>query len=52
MLDERIKPCYTRKLLAITPISMKNCLKRVLALTYEEEPPYDYILECLQASFE
>jgi len=47
MLNERTKACYTRQLVAITPKSMRNCVKRVLGLGYEEEPPYDYILECL-----
>ena len=33
------------------PESLKKCLKRVMCLRFDEDPPYDFILECLYESF-
>ena len=30
------------------PKNIQNCLKKVICLRYDEEPPYDWILQCLE----
>jgi len=34
------------------PIDLNECLKKILCLKFNEEPPYDYILYCLNLCFE
>ena len=34
------------------PQSLQVCLKKVATVRFDQEPPYDYILNCLQGCFE
>jgi DNA topoisomerase VI subunit B len=44
-LRERQKLEYTKELFNIVPKPLKNMVKSILTLEFEEEPPYDYIIE-------
>ena len=50
-LQERFKTTLVRKLFKMVPPDLVGCLKKVLCLRYDEEPPYDYLLACLESSF-
>ena len=52
MLRKRLQKNYTRQLFTMVPKEFQDCLKKVLMLNFDEEPPYDYILNCLQRCFE
>ena len=49
---ERMKKQYSLQLFKMVPKDMHDCLKQVLCLKFEMEPPYDYILHCLNLCFE
>ena len=49
---ERLKPAYTMQFMQMVPPELQECAKRLLCLQFDEEPPYDYFIECLQQSFE
>ena len=51
-LAERLKKKYTRQLFKMIPSEMCDCLKKVFMMGFDEEPPYDEILKCLQTCFE
>eukprot|EP00353_Schmidingerella_taraikaensis_P010003 CAMPEP_0185569004 /NCGR_PEP_ID=MMETSP0434-20130131/1771_1 /TAXON_ID=626734 ORGANISM="Favella taraikaensis, Strain Fe Narragansett Bay" /NCGR_SAMPLE_ID=MMETSP0434 /ASSEMBLY_ACC=CAM_ASM_000379 /LENGTH=396 /DNA_ID=CAMNT_0028183663 /DNA_START=258 /DNA_END=1450 /DNA_ORIENTATION=+ len=51
-LRERLKKKYSVRLLQMVPAHLQPICKRVLCLNFEEEPPYDAILKCLQECFE
>ena len=51
-LAERLKKTYTRQLFKMIPNEMRDCLKKVFMMRFDEEPPYDEILKCLQTCFE
>ena len=51
LLRERLQKKYTYKLFEMVPSDLKDCLKKVLTLSFNEKPPYDYIIECLKRSF-
>ena len=36
----------------MTPIELKDCVRRNLRLKFKEEPPYDDILNCLNRCYE
>ena len=44
-LKERQKLEYTKDLFSIVPKPLKNMVKSILTLDFEEEPPYNYIIE-------
>jgi hypothetical protein len=48
-LRERQKLEYTKELFKIVPKPLKNMVKSILTLEFEEEPPYSYIIEKLKA---
>ena len=50
-LLERLQKKYTRKLFQMIPNDLYDCLKKVLCLKFDQEPPYDYILKNLQNCF-
>ena len=51
-LRERLKKQFSRQLFKMIPIDLHECLKKILCLKFNEEPPYDYILYCLNLCFE
>ena len=51
-LQKRMQKTYTRQLFTMIPQDLHTCLKRVLMLQFDEEPPYDDILNTLQSFFE
>ena len=51
-LQKRLQKTYTRQLFSMIPQDLNMCLKRVLMLAFDQEPPYDYILSSLQHCFE
>lgn len=51
-LLERLKKKYTLELFKTLPQDLHNCLKRVLCLKFDGEPPYDHILQCLDLCYE
>ena len=36
----------------MTPPALQECMRRVMTLQFKEEPPYDYIMDCLWSSLE
>ena len=44
-LKERQKLEYTKALFDMVPKSLRSMIKKVLTLTFEEEPPYEMIIE-------
>ena len=46
-LKERQKIEYTKALFDIVPKSLRTIIKNVLTLTFDEEPPYDKIIDKL-----
>ena len=50
-LRERLQKKYTYKLFTMVPPELKKCLKRILTLTFDERPPYEYIIQSLMACF-
>ena len=51
-LQKRLQKTYTRQLFSMVPRDLHNCLKKVLMLAFDQEPPYDYILDQLQKCFD
>ena len=51
-LFERLKRKYTEQLIKMLPKDMHDCLRQVLQLGFETEPPYEYVLCCLNLCFE
>ena len=45
MLIERQKFVYTEELFDIVPKPLKGIVKKILMLSFDEEPPYDLIIE-------
>ena len=46
-LRHRLKRYYSRELFTKIPENLQVCLKRVMCIKFNEEPPYDQILQCL-----
>ena len=34
------------------PLDLQKCLQKVMNIKFDQEPPYEYILDCLQICFE
>ena len=47
-LRERLEIKYTKEVFKLAPKSLREILKRVLTLQFDEEPPYDEIIEKLK----
>jgi casein kinase 1 len=47
LLKERLDLKYTRKLFSKIPSELTDCLKKVLTLTFDEAPNYQYFKETL-----
>ena len=47
LLKERLDLKYTRKLFNLVPAELTDCLKKVLTLTFDEAPNYNYYRESL-----
>ena len=43
-LRERLEVKYTKEVFKIIPKDLREMFRRVFTLTFEEEPPYDYIM--------
>ena len=50
-MRERLRKKYSTELVSMIPESLKKCLKRVMCLRFDEDPPYDFILESLYDCF-
>ena len=46
-LQHRMNKTYTHQLFDIVPVEMRLCLMKTLCLKFDQEPPYDLILESL-----
>jgi hypothetical protein len=46
-LRERLEIKYTKEVFRITEKPLRDMLKKVLTLQFDEEPPYDWIIEKL-----
>jgi hypothetical protein len=44
-LRERLDLQYTKEVFKLIPRSLREMLKNILTLQFEEEPPYDTIIE-------
>ena len=44
MLNERLSIKYTKDIFKLVPKNLRNIFKRVFTLQFEEEPPYDVII--------
>lgn len=49
MLKERLDFKFTRKLFALIPHGLSDCLKKVLTLNFDETPDYNYYRETIKA---
>jgi hypothetical protein len=47
-LTERLDLKYTKETFKMVPKSLRDMLKKVLTLQYDERPPYDWIKDLLQ----
>ena len=47
LLKDRLDLKYTRKLFNFVPAALTDCLKKVLTLTFDEAPNYNYYRESL-----
>ena len=52
LLLERTREKYIQQLYKMCPVELLECLSMVLNMSYEQEPPYDDILRCLQSCFD
>jgi hypothetical protein len=48
-LLERLDLKYTKEVFKLIPRSLRDMLKKILTLQFEEEPQYDVIIEKLQS---
>lgn len=46
-LQHRMNKTYTHQLFDMVPVEMRLCLMKTLCLKFDQEPPYDLILESL-----
>ena len=49
---ERMKKCYTAKLVQKVPQDLKMIVKKTLCLGFKDEPPYAELLRCLENCFQ
>ena len=47
-LEERLNFQYTQELFEMVPKSLRSTIKKVLMLDFEDEPPYDVIIDKLK----
>jgi len=47
-LKERLNSKYTKDLLTMIPKSLRGVCKRVFTLKFDEEPPYDILINCIK----
>lgn len=47
-LRERLELKYTKEVFRLIPRDLRDMFKRVFTLTFEEEPPYDYIINSIK----
>ena len=49
LLSERLNLQYTKSLFRMAPRSLRFMIKKIVTLKFEEEPPYDFIIDILNA---
>lgn len=51
-LRERLELRYTKEVFRLIPRDLRDMFKKVFTLTFEEEPPYDYIIKTINEEIE
>jgi hypothetical protein len=51
-LRERLELKYTKEVFRLIPRDLRDMFKRVFTLTFEEEPPYEYIINSIREEIE
>ena len=52
IIFERMKKCYTAKLVQMVPQDLRMIVKKTLCLGFKDEPPYAELLQCLELCFQ
>ena len=47
-LRERVNVKYTKEAIIMCPISLRLVFKKILMLNFEDEPPYDELIELMK----
>lgn len=51
LLKERLLKQYTRELFKMLPLDLHDSLKKVLCMRFDQEPPYEQIIDGLEKCF-